>query len=240
MALWSDDIRRVFWVAVIPAMISLGIMVFAVREPAVEHRAERAPFRLADIAHMPRLFWLVAGVATIFTLARFSEAFLILRAQTAGLPLALLPAVMVAMNIVYALGAYPVGALSDRIGRPRLLMLGIACLIAADLALAWTSGPLLLFVGVALWGLHMALTQSLFASLVADTAPPQARGTAFGIYNFLQGITLLGASLVAGALWDGFGPRLTFLAGAGFAAAAFLTLFFVQDPRRSAASRLSH
>ncbi len=215
MTLSANNFRFVFWIAVIPAMISLAVMIFAVREP-LRHEADAKPrLRFADAKRLSGRFWIVVCIATILTLARFSEAFLILRSQDAGLPIALIPAVMVVMNIVYALGAYPAGMLSDRIGRGELLMTGIACLIVADLILALGTTIPLVMLGVVFWGLHMALTQGLFASLVADTAPEDLRGTAFGAFNFAGGIATLIASVLAGALWDAYGPAATFLVGAG-------------------------
>lgn len=222
MSLSSDDFRFVFWIAVIPAFISLAVMIFAVREPVRQETDARPRLRLADAKRLSRPFWIVVGVATILTLARFSDAFLILRSQNAGLPVALVPVVMVVMNVVYALGAYPAGVLSDRIGRGGLLAVGIVCLIAADLILALGSTIPLVMLGVVFWGLHMALTQGLFASLVADTAPEDLRGTAFGVFNFAGGIAMLIASVIAGGLWDAYGPAATFLAGAGFTVVALI------------------
>ena len=228
MALSSDNFRFVFWMAVMPAFISLAVMVFAVQEPA-RHEADTKPrLRLADTTRLSGRFWAVVGVATILTLARFSEAFLILRSQNVGLPVALVPVVMVVMNVVYALSAYPAGALSDRLGRGGLLTVGIVCLIAADLILALGPTITLVMVGVVFWGLHMALTQGLFASFVADTAPADLRGTAFGVYNFAGGIAMLVASVLAGGLWDAYGPTATFLAGAGFTAVALIGLMLVR------------
>jgi MFS family permease len=186
---------------------------------------------MADAKRLPRRFWVVVGVATVLTLARFSEAFLILRSQNAGVPIALVPVVMVVMNVVYALGAYPAGALSDRFGRDGLLTIGIACLIAADLALGLGTSITLVMAGIALWGLHMALTQGLFASRVADTAPSDLRGTAFGVFNFAGGIAMLIASVLAGGLWDAYGPTATFLAGGGLATVALVGLIIVRSGR---------
>lgn len=228
MALSADNFRLVFWIAVVPAFIALCVMVFAVKEPS-RHAADTRPrLRLADAKRLSGRFWAVVGVATILTLARFSEAFLILRSQNVGLAVALAPSVMVVMNIVYALAAYPAGALSDRIGRGGLLAVGIACLIAADLILALSATIALVMTGVVFWGLHMALTQGLFASLVADTAPENLRGTAFGIFNFAGGIAMLVASILAGGLWDAYGPAATFLAGAGFTSAALIGLVLAE------------
>jgi MFS family permease len=224
MALSSDNFRFVFWVAVAPAFIALTVMVFMVQEP-VRHEADAKPrMRVADAKRLSLRFWVVVGVATILTLARFSEAFLILRSQNVGLPIALVPAVMVVMNVVYALAAYPAGMLSDRLGRGGLLTVGILCLIVADLILALGTTITLMMLGVVFWGLHMALTQGIFASVVADTAPEDLRGTAFGVFNFAGGIAMLVASVLAGGLWDAYGPAATFLAGAGLTAVALIGL----------------
>jgi MFS family permease len=169
----------------------------------------------------------VVTVASVFTLARFSEAFLVLRAQNVGLPIMLVPAVLVAMNVVYALAAYPAGVISDRIGRTAVLACGIVLLIAADLALAWLPSIGGIALGVVLWGLHMGLTQGLLAALVADTAPAELRGTAFGFFNLVGGLAMLAASVIAGMLWDIAGPQGTFLAGAGFALVALAGLLVV-------------
>ncbi len=226
MSLSSDNFRLVFWVAVVPAFVALAVMIFGVREPA-RHEAEVRPrLRLSDAKRLSGAFWTVVGIATILTLARFSEAFLILRSQNVGLPAALAPAIMVVMNIVYAITAYPAGVLSDRIGRTGLLALGIVCLIVADIVLALGTTVTLVMVGVVFWGLHMALTQGLFASLVADTAPDDLRGTAFGVFNFAGGIAMLVASVLAGGLWEAYGPAATFLAGAGFSTIALIGFVF--------------
>jgi MFS family permease len=215
MALTFDNFRLVFWIAVIPAFISLALIVFAVKEPERhEAAANGTRLRLADAKRLSLAFWLVVGFASVLTLARFSEAFLILRAQDLGMPVALVPVVLVVMNIVYAFSAYPAGAASDRFGRSGVLLIGIATLIAADLVLAAAGSVAVVLIGVALWGLHMGLTQGLLATLVADTAPADLRGTAFGIFNCAGGLALLVASVMAGLLWDWFGPAATFMAGA--------------------------
>lgn len=232
MALSSDNFRFVFWIAVVPAFISLAVMVFVVQEPSRHETDTKPRLRLADVKRLPAPFWGVVAVATILTLARFSEAFLILRSQNVGLPITLVPAVMVVMNIVYAIAAYPAGVLSDRLGRGGLLAVGIVCLIVADLILAL--GPTIprLMLGVVFWGLHMALTQGLFASLVADTAPEDLRGTAFGMFNFAGAIAMLVASVLAGGLWGAYGPAATFLAGAGLTAVALIGLMLVRGRAR--------
>ena len=161
---------------------------------------------------------MVVGIGAVLTLARFSEAFLILRARTAGLSLALAPLVLVVMNIVYALSAYPLGVLSDRIDRKLLIVIGFAVLIAADVILAVAPNLPTVMIGVAVWGLHMGMTQGLLAAFVADEAPRTLRASAFGVFNCVSGIALLFASLTAGALWEMFGPSATFMAGAAFTA----------------------
>ena len=219
----GDDFTVVFWAAVIPAFVAVMVLQFGVQEPERTTAPVRSPLSRAEMARLPRAFWWAVGFASVLTLARFSEAFLILRASDAGLPPALAPAVLVAMNVVYALSSWPAGAASDRVGRRGLFAAGVGALILADLmlalgGLAWVGG------GVVLWGLHMGLTQGLLASMVAEAAPAELRGTAFGAYNLALGIATLLASVLAGALWDGAGPQATFLAGAGFAAASLLGL----------------
>ncbi|GIX08446.1 MAG: MFS transporter [Elioraea sp.] len=226
MALFADDFVAVFWVAVAPAGLSFALILVAVRDPPrpAGLRTVRTPFARAELARLGPAYWQVVGIATVFTLARFSEAFLILRAQSVATALMLVPAVLVVMNIAYALSAYPIGALSDRMDRVGLLLLGLALLVAADLLLAVAGGILEVGIGVVLWGLHMGCTQGLLSALVADAAPAELRGTAFGVFNLVGGLALLAASAIAGALWDAVGPAGTFLAGAAFALLAALGL----------------
>ncbi|MCP3471838.1 MFS transporter [Bradyrhizobium sp. CCGUVB1N3] len=215
----ANNFTAVFWVAVLPAFLSFALIAFAVSEPEPDgaRAPSRNPLNTAAMRQLGAAYWCVVAVGVVFTLARFSEAFLILRAQNIGLNAMWVPAVLVLMNIVYALSAYPAGALSDRINRTGLLALGLVFLAAADLALALLPSLAGLALGVVLWGLHMGLTQGLFAALVADTAPPSLRGTAFGYFNLFTGLATLAASILAGALWDAYGPAGSFLAGLGFA-----------------------
>jgi MFS family permease len=222
MIWFANDMRAVMWVAVIPAFITVALLLFFVREPEREVSPTREPLTLADAKRLPTRYWLVVLLGAVFTLARFSEAFLVLRAQDVGLSLAYVPVVMIVMNFFYAGFAYPAGAVSDRINHRTLLFVGLTLLIAADLVLAVAASPLLVFGGSALWGLHMACTQGLLAKLIADNAPTELFGTAFGIFNLVSGVALLLASVIAGALWSIFGPEVTFAAGAVFAA---LTVF---------------
>jgi len=221
MLLWADDFRAVFWVAVIPGALAVLVLLIAVREPQRDPAARRVnPVQWRNLKRLGRAYWWVVAVGAVFTLARFSEAFLVLRAQQGGMPLAWIPMVMVAMNVVYAASAYPFGQISDRVSHARLLALGLGVLVAADLVLAQSSHWGAMLLGVALWGLHMGMTQGLLATMVADTAPDDLRGTAFGFFNLVSGLTMLAASVVAGALWDQFGAALTFYAGAAFCLAA--------------------
>ena len=226
MMVFANDIRAVMWVAVVPAFVAVALLMIYVREPERERDdpAARAPLTLADAKRLPLRFWLVVLLGAVFTLARFSEAFLVLRAQDVGLDLGYVPIVMIVMNVFYAGAAYPAGAAADHMSQRTLLLLGLALLIAADLVLAFAASSLLAFVGAALWGLHMAFTQGLLSKLVADTAPAELRGTAFGIFNLVSGGALLLASVIAGALWSAFGAWATFLAGAAFAAVAAIGL----------------
>ena len=227
----SDHFVTVFWVAVVPAFLSFGLIAFAVDEPEPEASREpvKNPLNTAAMRQLGPVYWRVVAIGVVFTLARFSEAFLILRAQNIGLNVMWVPAVLVLMNIAYALSAYPAGVLSDRIGRTALLVLGLVLLAGADLALALLPDLAGLALGVVLWGLHMGLTQGLLSALVADTAPSALRGTAFGYFNLFTGLALLAASVIAGALWDAYGPVGTFLAGLGFALAALVGLLTVGD-----------
>jgi MFS family permease len=224
MLAFENDIRAVFWVALVPAFLCVACVLFGVEEaPRPPGAPKPPPIRAAEVRALGRPFWSVVAIGIVFTLARFSEAFLILRASGEGLPLALAPMVLVAMNAVYAIGAYPAGALADRLPARTLLRWGLVVLIAADCCLAGGGLPLV-FAGILLWGGHMALTQGLLAKLVADCAPPHGRGSAFGLFNLASGVALLLASLLAGLLWARSGPQATFLAGAGFAALALLLL----------------
>lgn len=226
MWLTANNFQAVFWVAVIPAFLAVGLLLLAVREPQRPPglRKVQSPFSLAELKRLGLAYWWVVGIAVVFSIARFSEAFLILRAQAVGLPVALVPLVLVLMNVVYAFAAYPAGVLSDRANRTTILGTGFGLLVAADLVLAFTNGLAGVAAGVVLWGLHMGFTQGLLATLVADTAPPELRGTAYGIFNLLCGLAMLVASVLAGALWDSVGPQITFLAGAAFTGLALAGL----------------
>lgn len=221
--LWfAGDIRAVMWVAVLPAFLTVALLVLYVREPdrpRIETDAG-THLPLTAVKGLPGRFWLVVTLGAVFTLARFSEAFLVLRAQDAGLSPGSVPVVLIVMNLCYAAGAYPAGAAADRFSRRALVLAGLAVLILSDLVLAAAASPPLVLVGAALWGLHMALTQGLLAKLVADNAPANLRGTAFGIFNLVSGGALLAASFIAGMLWHAFGPAATFMTGAAFAALA--------------------
>ena len=238
MALLAGDVRRVFWIAVIPATLAVLVLALAVREPpharpaAETEKTPTVPLRLADLKAFPAAFWIVLGIGVVLALARFSEAFLLLRASSVGLASGLVPLALVVMNIAYALSSYPAGVLGDRIGRRGILALGIALLIAADGVLALADGIGAVAFGVTLWGLHMGLTQGLIAALVADAAPPERRGTAFGLYNLATGVALFVASAGAGLLWDLFGPAATFAVGGAVAAVALVSLAAFEIQKR--------
>lgn len=225
MLLWSNDFRAVFWVAIIPGLLAVVLLLFGVHEPERSLGEKRSnPIRRENLKRLSGAYWRVVGVGAVFTLARFSEAFLVLRAQQGGIAVALVPLVMVAMNVVYAVSAYPFGKLSDRMSHKTLLSFGLAVLIAADLVLAANDRWTTVLAGVALWGVHMGMTQGLLAAMVADAAPADLRGTAFGFFNLVSGIAMLIASAVAGLLWDQFGASFTFYAGAAFCGLALLGL----------------
>jgi MFS family permease len=229
----AGDLRTVMWVAVVPAFVAVAVLATSVREPVHERAEAGAALALADVGRLRSRYWLVVLIGAFFTLARFSEAFVLLRAQGIGVALGYVPLVLIVMNVCYAGFAYPAGAVADH-GSPRaILLLGLAPLIAADLVLAFAGSPWLAFTGAALWGLHMALTQGLLSKLVADTAPAELRGTAFGIFNVVSGGALLLASVIAGALWSTLGAATTFLGGAVFAVVAATGLVAVRTTRQA-------
>ena len=218
LMIWlASDIVAVMWVATLPAFIAVTLLVVYVREPETHAKRTGTRLTLADARRLPSRYWLVVLLGAVFTLARFSEAFLVLRAQDVGLDLGHVPIVMIVMNVFYAGTAFPAGAAADHLSQRGLMLLGLAFLIGADLVLAAATAPMHVFAGAALWGLHMAFTQGLLSKLVADTTPVDLRGTGFGLFNLVSGGALLLASVMAGSLWSTLGPASTFLAGAGFA-----------------------
>ncbi|MFV3292078.1 MFS transporter [Pseudomonas sp. NY11955] len=232
MWLTASHFQTVFWVAVIPAFVAVYILIAFVREPETPPagRPVRSPLALHELGRLGPAYWRLIGLATLFTLARFSEAFLLLRAQDMGLAPLWAPAVLVLMALAYSLSAYPAGVLSDRAGRRGVLMAGLGLLITADLLLALLPGWVGLALGVTAWGLHLGFSQGIFAAMIADSAPANLRGTAFGLFNLLTGVALLVASVVAGLLWDGAGFQATFLVGAGFSGATLAGLTLMKGP----------
>lgn len=230
MLLWANDFQAVFWVAVIPAVLAVILLFFGISEPeSPGHSRVRKPIDWRAFRSLHADYWWVVGIGGAFALARFSEAFLVLRVQQTGLSVAWAPLVLIAMNLVFAVSAYPFGKLSDRVSHTRLLFLGLAILIAADLFLALGDTWQTLLPGILLWGLHMGMTQGLLATMVAATAPAGLRGTAFGIFSLISGITTLVASVLAGWLWDSQGVAFPFYAGAVFAAAAMVLMVIKKE-----------
>lgn len=240
MFLLAGDMRKVFAFSIIPAVIAVIILAVWVKEPARRATAKsetKAPLKLSAVGRLGRPVWIVTGVAALFSLARFSDAFLVLRGVQAGLPPLWAPLVFIVMNVVYAAVAGPIGALSDRIGRQGLLTLGMGTLILADAVFAFRSDLVGVFLGAAIWGLHYGFTEGLFSALIADHAPEDLRGTAFGVYNLLTGLALLAASVAAGGAWAAYGPTATFLIGGGFGVAALVALQFTPKGRSPAIPR---
>ncbi|WP_242342820.1 MFS transporter [Anaeromyxobacter terrae] len=230
MLVTGDRFRAVFAVAIVPGALSVALLLLGVREPDGAPRGRvTSPIRRERLRRLPPAYGWVVAIGAVFTLARFSEAFLILRARQGGLPIALAPLVLIGMNVVYSASAYPFGKLSDSTSHPRLLAYGLAVLVAADAALAWSSHWAWVWAGISLWGLHMGMTQGLLARMVADTAPEDLRGTAYGFFNLVSGVAMLVASALAGLLWDRFGAALTFVAGAVFGAIALSALLLRGD-----------
>ena len=216
MAVLANDIQQVFWFAVIPALVSVFILLVGVKEPRrpAGQTDVSLPLHLRDIRQLGKSYWITVAIGAILTLAGFSEAFLVLRAQDIGLTLALIPLVFIVMNMVYAFSAYPAGLLSDRFGRTAPIVFGLIAIIAADIVLAMATNIWEVMLGVAFWGLYMGLTHGVLAALVADTAPARLRGTAFGLFNLVSGLSMLMASVIAGVLWDKFGAPAPFIASA--------------------------
>ena len=244
MTLTAGGFRTVFWIAVIPALVSVALLILFVRDPPRARPDTQTGYSFrAAVASLRAPYWWLLGVAALFTLARFSEAFLVLKASGAGLAAAWVPLVLVVMNVAYSASAYPAGFMSDRFDRWAVLGAGAALLIAGDVVLAVSESVWAAMLGIALWGLHMGFTQGLFAALVADASPERTRGTAFGIFNFVTGLVLLAASVLAGWLWDHYGAQATFMAGAVLTAAAVAAAVLLRatgrlaPPARDAARR---
>jgi MFS family permease len=242
MLLFADQIRAVLWFAAIPAAAVIVLLLFGVHEPqhAMQTRSFRSPLQWRALRELKTAYWQVVLIGALFTLARFSEAFLVLRAQQTGLDSAWVPGVMVLMSFAYALCAYPLGRLSDRLGRGLLLACGLVLLAVADLLLAASTSVVVVFLGAAVWGLHMGFTQGTLAAMVADTAPPSLRGTAFGLFNLACGICMLGGSALAGWLWSRHGAPLTFIVGAVLAGLSLVLYATVRWRNARAAKNAVH
>lgn len=235
MSATHNNFRLVFWVAAVPAFICVLLIVFGVEEPEITRQATEARFPISrtNLQRLSGRFWWVVMFAAVLTLARFSEAFLLLRAQSLGVTITWVPMVLIVINVVYAVSAYPFGKFSDNGSRHRLFTWGILFLILADLILAMTANVWIVFLGAAVWGLHMGATQGLLSTLVAAAAPVELRGTAFGVFNLVSGIVLIASSVIAGSLWTAIGPAMTFYAGAVFSSAALAVLLMdVRKTRR--------
>ncbi len=239
MALSSNDFRLIFWLAMVPGLISVGILVVGVREPAhnAPERAARKPVLWKELSELGGKFWGVVAISTVLTLARFSEAFLILRAEDKGLPLALVPAVLVVMNMVYSFSAYPMGAFSDKADKRVIITGGFTVLIIADIILALAPNFWVVMLGASMWGLHMGMTQGLLATLIAETAPAALRGSAFGLFHLVTGIALLVASFIAGVLWAWVSPSATFIGGAALTAVGLAGTVALISQRRGGSGR---
>ncbi len=233
MILWANDFRAVFWVAVIPGLLAVLLLFLGVTEPKQNHTNHRInPISKANLKRLNAAYWWVVIIGALFMLARFSEAFLVLKGQQSGIPIAYTPLIMVAMNIIYAATAYPFGKLSDRLSHTRLLAFGLIVLIAADLLIANSHHRSTLLFGLTLWGIHMGITQGLLAALVAATSPKDLLGTAYGFFNLMSGIALLVASALAGLVWDLYGSSATFYAGAVFCGLTLVSLTFAKITKK--------
>ncbi|GLR26353.1 MFS transporter [Limnobacter litoralis] len=232
MVLLHDEYRKVFWMAAVPGLLAASLLILAVREPAAEVKSSAQarvnPLQFDALRSFPKAFWWVVGIGGVFSLCRFSEAFLVLRAQQTGLELAYAPMVIVVMSLVYSVSAFPLGKLSDKMDARWLLMIGVVVLVCADLTLGAFHSVYSVMAGVALWGLHMGFTQGVLSALVARNSPKHLRGTAFGLFNLISGLTILGASLLAGVLWEDFGSAYTFYTGAGLGILVLILITFAR------------
>lgn len=230
----DGDMIVIFWIAAIPAFLAVALLIIGVKEPEQPPSSSKGMPRFRDAGRLNRAVWIVIGVSSLLTLARFSEAFLLLKSQQAGLSLAWIPITMVVMHAVYGLTAYPVGYLSDRIGRRSMIALSLVFLIAADLALATAQTLPMLFAGIVLWGLHMGFSQGILSTLIADSAPKNLKGTAFGVFNLATGLTVILGNVAAGLLWETWGSASTFLAGAVVALASLAAVPLLSAARQPA------
>lgn len=229
----ADNLRGVLWVGVLPAFVAVAVLAFGVREPDMvrDSKHSRFPIQRESLKRLSAGYWWVVALGGVFTLARFSQAFLVLRAQSMAIPLAEIPLVIIVMNAVYALISSPVGYRADKVDRRQLLAVGLVLLVIADWVLARADGPMSVYAGAALWGLHFGFTEGVLAAMVADAAPGELRGTAFGLFNLVSGLALLIASGLAGELWQHLGPAATFYAGAGFSLVTLVGLVLVKTGR---------
>lgn len=219
-----NDFQLLFWIAVAPGVLAVIVLTRAAEEPnGGATPLQRIPLTRADLARLGFAFWWIAAGAAFLTFGRGAKAFLVLRTEDVGVPLWLVPIAFVIMNTVYAATAYPVGGLSDRIDRRRLLAAGIVVLILSDVVLAMASGPWVGLLGVVLWGLHFGMTQGVLATLVVDSAPEPLRGTAFGAFSLLSGFALVASGALGGMVWDAWGPSTLFWLATGAATLSLAT-----------------
>lgn len=237
MVATGGNIVAIFWIAVIPAFLAVALLIVGIREPETPPARSKGLPRFADTGKLNTAVWIVIAVASVLTLARFSEAFLLLKAQEAGFTAAWVPITMVVMHAVYGLTAYPVGSLSDRMGRKGLLAVSLGFLVAADLVIAHSTTIYPFLAGIVLWGLHMGFSQGILATLIADTAPPHLKGTAFGIFNVITGFVMLAGNVGAGWLWEAYGSSSTFLAGATLSAIALVSLLALPGTPKAASPK---
>ena len=228
LACFSESYRFIFWCALIPGLICLALIVFEVKAPEAPVKKRVNPLTKAAMKLLPKGFWALIAMSALFSLARFSNAFIVLRAADCGIAVALVPLVMVAMNAVFAFSSYPFGKLADRMKPTELLIAGVALLAASDAVLGLATGPWAILAGVALWGLHLGATQGIFSMLIAHLAPAELRGTAFGLYNLVSGGALLITGALAGLLSDAWGFGAPFFAGLVFSALTLVALLFLK------------
>jgi MFS family permease len=226
MRLSGDDFRLVFWIALIPAFLSIIVLILAVKEMPFNHQpgGRGLRFQRGDLNALPVAFWWAIVIASLLSLARFSPAFLVLKAHATGVDAAYVPMILGLMYFVYSVTAYPFGVLADRFDRRLQLGIGTLILVGADAVLAHAQTIWGAAFGAALWGLQMGVTQPVIGAIVADAAPERLRGAAFGIYDLTIGLAAFAASSGAGILWSISGPGTAFGVSASIASGVALML----------------
>ncbi len=226
----GQNFRLVFWVALVSGIISVCLLVKGIRETPSSKEKRSKLIQWDTFQQLGRNYWVLVLAATLFNLGHFSDAFLLLKAQHIGIANAWIPLSMIVMNFSYMLSAYPLGLLSDRMGRKQLLVVAFWLFSLVYLGFAWVQQPQQIWGLFALYGVYLGMSQGILLALVADVTPSELRGTGFGVINLVIGIILLPANLLAGFVWETANPQIPFLLGSFLAIlASFILLLGVRQ-----------